>query len=86
MIAVRFPSSISLSSDLDMQMAVINHYQWASKNSKLEQVLNLRLDPDGAGGEQPDPDLQAANEAIGAYGGEIIKMERNPYPPKGADL
>ena len=86
MISVLFSSIIALSKNKAQRLAVIDGYQWASKNKKLEQALNARLDPDGPGGEDPDPDLNAAQEAIDAYGGEIIKRKPNPDPPKGAIL
>jgi len=65
---------------------VIDGYKWASKNPKLERVLNARLDPDGPGGDDPDPDLNAATEAIETYGGKIIKQEQPLEPPKGSVL
>ena len=72
MYAVQFPQGV----------AVIDGYQWASKDKKLEEALNLMLDPDGPSGADPRPDWNAAKEAIKRLGGEIIKSEPRPYPEK----
>jgi len=85
MIAVLFDPTIALSSKEKNRLAVIDGYKWASKNPKLERVLNARLDPDGPG-DDPDPDLNAATEAIETYGGKIIKQEQPLEPPKGSVL
>ena len=40
--------------------ATIENRKWTSDNKELEEYLNFMLDPYGAGGEDPNPDLTAA--------------------------
>jgi len=86
MIAVRFDGLLSLDSKMSGCVAVIDRWQWACEDKLFEKVLNSDLDPDGPGGEVPDPDMQAAQAAIKRWGGKIIIHEPRPYPPKDAKL
>ena len=59
--------------------ATINGYHWKSESVGLARLLNAQLalnHPDGPGGEDPNPDLTAAREAVKAYGGEVLEFDR----------
>jgi len=86
MIGVRFDGPLSIEGKKTGRVAVINGWQWASNDKAFEAALNADLDPQGPGGEVPDPDMQAAQAAIKRWGGKIIIHEPRPYPPKDAKL
>jgi len=86
MYAVLFPDKIALSRDRDQRVAVIDGYKWASKNARLQELLNANLDPGGPGGEIPDPDWDAAQAMIDKYGGKVIKKAPKPAPERGTVL
>jgi len=82
MIAVQFPKGTMDGETREQLIAVIDGWQWASKNTKLEAYLNARLDPDGPSGADPQPERTAVDRAIEALGGgKIIKEDQGPPPP-----
>ena len=60
---------------LDGIEATIDDYHWKSNDKTIEKILNSLLMPFGPSGSDPDPDYNAALEAINMVGGEIIQHE-----------
>jgi hypothetical protein len=53
--------------------AICEDYHWQCDDKVIEDYLNSLLKPMGPGGEDPDPDLNAAEQAIQALpGSELI--------------
>jgi hypothetical protein len=61
-------------------MATIQDYHWTSDDETLAALLNARLDPRGPSGADPDPDYNAAMDAITRYSGEIVHADRAESP------
>ena len=58
--------------------ASINDYKWKSESPAFEDYLNSLLDPDGASGADPNPDLTEAKKVIEMLqDAKIIKIKEN---------
>lgn len=58
--------------------ATIENYKWTSKDKRLENLLNTKLDPLGPSGADPYPDLTAARQVVDWLGGEIVEYDKPP--------
>jgi len=69
---------MSVKVDFGISEATINNYHWTSEDKDLEQLLNTMLDPLGPSGDDPTPDIHAAEAAIEQLGGEIVSVDKLP--------
>ena len=60
-------------------IATIENYHWRSVDEILARGLNLRLDPLGPSGSDPNPDYTAALAAVEALGGEVVSYDKTEY-------
>lgn len=57
------------------QIATIDGYVWSCANKSIERLLNAMLDPLGPSGADPDPDYNAARNAVDRLGGELVSHD-----------
>lgn len=55
--------------------ATIDNYVWACDNPDFLRLLNTFLSPNGAGGQDPNPDLTVAQEVVAQLGGRIVAAD-----------
>lgn len=65
-------ATIRLPSGLEATAA---DYAWRCADSVIERLLNTTIDPDGPGGEDPNPDYTLAQRAVRRFGGEVIAFD-----------
>lgn len=61
--------------------ATIDGYEWTSDDRQLTAILNALLLSAGPSGNDPHPDLTAAQAAVDALGGEIVQADDVPFDP-----
>jgi hypothetical protein len=66
--------------------ATITDYRWTSADPSLEAALNAMLNPAGPSGADPNPDLTAAQDAVGRLGGVVVAAEAPAEEPEGRIL
>ena len=59
--------------------ATITDYAWRCDDAEVLGALNSLLDPNGAGGQDPNPDYNAARIAAETLGGEIARYDETEY-------
>jgi hypothetical protein len=65
------------------ETAAIDGYVWKCKNKSLEGLLNALLESGGPGGQDPNPDLTAAENVLKRFPGEIIEVSGYDEAVKG---
>lgn len=53
-------------------MAVIEGWHWEADEPWLADLLNGMLDEDGPSGDDPQPEINAAEAAVAELGGEVV--------------
>ena len=61
--------------------ATIDKYKWTSDTSKVAQAFTNLLPPTPRSFD-PNPDLTAAQEIVGRFGGEVLRFDQTPFDPK----
>jgi hypothetical protein len=61
--------------------ATIDKYKWSSDTPKVAQTFTYLFPPTPRSFD-PNPDLTAAQEVVGRFGGEVLKFDQTPFDPK----
>lgn len=61
--------------------ATIDKYEWTSDAPRVAQTFTnlLAVTPRSF---DPNPDLTAAQEIVGRFGGEVVRFDKTPFDPK----
>lgn len=58
----------------------VDEWEWSGPEERIVKALQAMMDPDGPAGDDPDPDGGAADRAVEAFGGKVVKKDRVKLP------
>ena len=63
--------------------ATISNYEWRCQDKSFRGALNTDLGMWGPSGDDPNPDLNAAEHAVERFGGRIVEVNQSiKFDPK----